>query len=126
MTENASSKKWHAVRVHMPSAVGTEQFAFEDAILGRDRTEAEANARHNWITDTPATPAERIDYLGPEYEIGDRVLSLRCSGVTGYISHRIEPGGTDNEDSISPRLFVIWDDAPTEDEVERDDLAPES
>lgn len=59
-----SAQTWHTVRVHMPSANGIEAGSFEDAILGRDQAEAEANARHNWITGTPSTPAERIDYLG--------------------------------------------------------------
>ena len=129
MVDDISTKRtWHAVRVHMP-ATGAGRFrieanAFEDAVLGRDQAEAEANARHNWITGTPATPAERIDYLGPEYRIGDRVRSLRWNGVTGYISNRIEPGDTGNEDGISPRLFARWDEVAFEDEIERDDIAP--
>lgn len=59
-----SQATWHAVRVSMPHpAGGTHQWV--DGIAGRSRAEALENARANWVTATPATPAVRIDYLGP-------------------------------------------------------------
>ena len=58
MSTAARDPGWHWVRVHWPD------HTILDAIRGRDRAEALAKARANWITETPAEPAQRIDYLG--------------------------------------------------------------
>lgn len=57
-----------------------------------------------------------------EFNVDDRVRSLKWPGEVGRISGRIEPGGEANEDSSEPRLFVRWDGTSFEDEVEADEI----
>lgn len=120
--DNANAPTWHAVRVYLPASNGLAATVFEDAVLGYDQAEAEANARRNWINGTPATPAERIEYLGPDFEIDDRVRSLNWHATAGRISRRMEPGDPGNEDDVNPRLFVRWDGVAVEYEVFRDEI----
>lgn len=65
-----SQTPWHAVRVWItrPEAPHVQR-CWVDGIAGRTRDEAMAAARANWISNTPATPASRIDYLGPWEEV---------------------------------------------------------
>jgi len=61
----APKPPWRDVTVHWPN--GTSQ---EDGIRVVDRSDALANARSNWITETPYEKAEWIEYHGRSAEEG--------------------------------------------------------
>ncbi len=56
--EPDTRRPWHRVHVCLAGEV------FEDAVRGSDREEAMREAKANWCTHTPYTPATSILYCG--------------------------------------------------------------
>lgn len=108
-----ASQPWHAVRVHFPGDRLVREREIEEAIRGRDRDEALANAGLNW----PA--ADRIDYLGHCYEVGDPVVDAENPDRPGRVVTVLDGDAIEH----GPRLFVRFADADQDDEVSRDRIA---
>jgi hypothetical protein len=105
-----NAQPWHAVRVHFPGDRLVSEREIEEAIRGRNREEALANARWNW----PA--ADRIDYLGHRYEVGDPVVDAENPDRPGRVVTVLD--GAAIEDG--PRLFVRFAATGQDEEVSRD------
>lgn len=105
-----TGQPWHAVRVHFPGDHLVREREIEEAIRGRDREEALANARWNW----PA--ADRIDYLGHRYEVGDPVVDADNPDRTGRVVSVLDGAAIEH----GPRLFVRFADADQDEEIRRD------
>lgn len=100
----------HAMRVHFPGDRLVDAHEIEEAIRGRDRDEALANARWNWPL------ADRIDYLGHYYEVGDPVADVENPDRAGRIVSVLDGAAIQD----GPRLFVRFADADQDEEVSRD------
>ena len=105
-----TGQPWHAVRVHFPSDRLIDEHEIEEAIRGRDQDEALANARWNWPS------ADRVDYLGHRYEVGDPVVDAADLDRPGQVVSVLD--GAAIEDG--PRLFVRFADTDQDEEVSRD------
>jgi hypothetical protein len=105
-----TGRPWHAVRVHFPGDRLVDAHEIEEAIRGRDQDEALVNARWNWPS------ADRVDYLGHRYEVGDPVVDAVDPDRPGRVVSVLE--GAAIEDG--PRLFVRFADADQDEEVSRD------
>jgi hypothetical protein len=100
----------HAMRVHFPGDRLVDAHEIEEAIRGRDQDEALANARWNWPL------ADRIDYLGHYYEVGDPVADVENPDRSGRIVSVLDGAAIQD----GPRLFVRFADADQDEEVSRD------